>query len=360
MPDSVAEQIAALKDEDWAIREEAAVALGAFRDPRAVGPLVGLLRDSDRAVREAAIGALTAIGAPSVPVLGLCLSDPHLGVQEAASSVLASIGDERVLDPLIGALRNSDWIVRMHAAKALGRIKAASAIDPLIPLLQDKVKAVREEATVALAEIGDAALCSLLDALKHPEWLVRLHAVEALGRMRSRLAVEPLLWVLFNDADQAIREDVVRALGQIGDSRATEFLVTVIKEPRLRTLAVEALGQIGDRSAVPLLMAVLEGADCPDIIRPIAGCGDRWDEEMATKGAAVRALGSIADDAAIPVLLKALDHTETRADAATALIKFGSKVIAPLLSVMTQSADENVRYHVKETLAQVGWRPGRI
>ena len=61
MADAVAEQIAALKDEDWAIREEAAMALGTFRDPRAVGPLVCLLRDADRAVRQAAIGALTAI-----------------------------------------------------------------------------------------------------------------------------------------------------------------------------------------------------------------------------------------------------------------------------------------------------------
>src|SRR6476469_6600435 len=185
MADSVTEQIAALNDEDWAIREEAATALGGFRDPRAVGPLVCLLRDADRAVRQAAIGA------PSVPVLGLCLSDPQPEVQEAASSVLALIADERVLIPLIDALGNQDWIVRMHAAKALGRIKDARAIKPLIPLLQDKVKAVREEATIALAEIGNAALPSLLEALKHPEWLVRLHAVEALGKSRSADAVEP-------------------------------------------------------------------------------------------------------------------------------------------------------------------------
>ena len=99
MADAVAEQIAALKDEDWAIREEAAIALGTFRDSRAVAPLVCLLRDTDRAVRQAAIGALTAIGEPSVPVLGLCLSDSQPGVQEAASSVLALIADERVLTP---------------------------------------------------------------------------------------------------------------------------------------------------------------------------------------------------------------------------------------------------------------------
>ena len=360
MTDTVSEQIAALNDEDWAIREEAALALGTFRDPRAVGPLVSLLRDTDRAVREAAIGALTAIGGPSVPVLGLCLSDPQAGVQEAASSVLASIADERVLAPLIAALKNKDWIVRMHAAKALGRIKDPSAVEPMIPLLQDKVKAVREEVTIALAEIGESALPSLLEALKHTEWLVRLHAVEALGKSRSPAAVEPLLSVLFNDHDQAVREDVVRALGQIGDGRAVEFLVTVMKEPGLRTLAVEALGHIGDRRAVPLLINVLEQSEQPAASRVVTGCGDNWDEEMFTRGAAIRALGRIGDDAAVPTLLRALDHTMTRADAAAALTRFGSKVIAPLLTIMTQSCDENVRFHVKETLTKVGWRAGRI
>ena len=47
MADSVAEQIAALQDDDWAIREEAAVALGAFRDPRAVGRSLLVIRFSD-------------------------------------------------------------------------------------------------------------------------------------------------------------------------------------------------------------------------------------------------------------------------------------------------------------------------
>ncbi|HKT35543.1 MAG TPA: HEAT repeat domain-containing protein [Nitrospira sp.] len=360
MADSVTEQIAALQDEDWAIREEAATVLGAFRDPRAVGPLVCLLRDADRSVRQAAIGALTAIGEPSVPVLGLCLSDPQPDVQEAASSVLASIADERVLIPLIDALQNRDWIVRMHAAKGLGRIKDARAIDSLIPLLQDKVKAVRQEVTIALAEIGDSALPSLIQALKHPEWLVRLHAVEALAKSGSPDAVESLLWVLFNDQDQAVREDAVRALGQLRDGRAMEFLVTAMKEPGLRPLAVDALGMVGDRRAVPVLIAVLEGSDRPVASRTVAGCGDSWDEEMETKGAAVRALGSLGDESAIPVLLKALSETVTRADAAAALVGFGSRVIAPLVTIMTQTSDENVRFHVKDTLGKVGWRPGRI
>jgi HEAT repeat protein len=360
MADAVAEQIAALKDEDWAIREEAATMLGTLRDPRAVVPLVSVLRDGDRAVRDAATGALLAIGEPAVTTLGACLSDPVLTVQELASSVLARIADARVLTPLIVALASQDWIVRMHAAKALGRIQDPEAVEPLVPLLQDKVKAVREEASTALAAIGEAALSSLLSALTHVEWVVRLHAVEALGKTRSAEAVAPLLSVLFNDRDRAVREDVVRALGQIGDARAVEFLVTAMKEPGLRPLAVEALGQIGDRRAVPVLINVLEGVDRPEIVRPIGGCGDHWDEDIITLSAAAKSLGVIRDEAAIPSLIQALRYTMTRADAADALTRFGGVVIAPLLALLAHESDDNIRYHVNDTLAKVGWRAGRI
>ena len=119
---------------------------------------------------------------------------------------------------------------------------------------------MREETSTALAAIGEAALSSLIAALTHTEWLVRLHAVEALGKTRSPEAVEPLLSVLFNDQDRAVREDAVRALGQIGNPRAVGFLVTAMKTPGLRPLAVEALGRIGDRRAVPVLIEVLEGS----------------------------------------------------------------------------------------------------
>lgn len=360
MEDPVAEQIAALKDEDWAIREEAAGLLGTFKDPRAVQPLVSVLRDADRAVREAAIGALTSIGAPSVEALGACLVDRELSVQEAASGILASIADERVYGPLVVALRSADWIVRMHAAKALGRVKNRAAVDPLIPLLQDKVKAVREEVATALASIGEAAIPSLLEALQHTEWLVRLHAVESLGKTKSPRAVEPLLALLFNDQDSAVREDIVKALGDIGDPQAVEFLFAAMREPGLRTLAVEALGRIGDRRAVPVLIEVVAGTCPPDVPRAVAGCGDQWSEEVITQAAAARALGIIGDDAAVPALVIALESTFTRAEAAAALAKFGSKVVPLLIPLLTGHPDENMRYHVKETLALAGWRAGRV
>lgn len=360
MSDSVSEQIAALQDEDWAVREDAATVLGTLKDPRAVAPLTALLRDEDRAVRQAAIGALTAIGNPAVNALGRCLDEPSLEVQEAASQILATIGDEQVFEPLVKVLASKDWIIRMHAAKALGRIGDPRAVPALLPLLQDKVKAVREESAGALAAIGTASIPSLVQALRHEDWLVRLHAVESLGKLRSPDAVEPLLFVLFNDRDSAVREDVVRALGDIGHVGAVDFLFQVIEEPGLRPLAVEALGKIKDRRALPILHDIVAGKRQPAESRAVAGCADQWNEEMSTMGLAVRAVGSIRDEGSIPTLLEALKNTVTRAEAATALTRFGPTVIPSLLPLLARESDENIRYHVKETLTAVGWRAGRV
>jgi HEAT repeat protein len=360
MADTVSEQIAALSDEDWAIREEAATLLGTLKDARAVLPLINALRDSDRAVREAAGGALSSLGSVCVPALAGCLTDPALQVQEAASAILASLADGRVLVPLMQALGSRDWIVRMHAAQGLGRIGEPDAVPALMPLLQDKVKAVREEASSALAAIGVAAMGGLIEALQHDDWLVRLHAVEALGKLKSPDSVEPLLRALFNERDSAIREDVIRALGAIRDGRAVDYLVAVMKEPGLRLLAVEALGHIGDRRVVPILRRVVEGVPLGESRDSATPCADGWTDEMATMGMAARALGMIADAVAIPSLIVALRNTITRSEAAAALTKFGPAVIPSLLPMLAKEQDENVRYHVRETLTAVGWRAGRV
>ncbi|MCP9472934.1 MAG: HEAT repeat domain-containing protein [Nitrospira sp.] len=349
------QQIAALTDRDWTVREDAAARLGRLKDLRAIEPLVTTLRDPDRSVREAAIEALLAIGAPSTTALSTCLADPDLSIQEAASKILASIADARALDQLLPALRSPDWIVRMHAAKALGRIKDADSVRSLVPLLQDGVKAVREEASAALAAIGDAAIPSLLSALTHRDWLVRLHAVESLGAVKSPEAVPSLIATVFNDTDCAVREDAVRALGAIGDPRAVEPLTVVVrKEPTLRVPAIEALGRIGDRRAVPVLIEAAGGTMEPAAPRTLTGCGDRWDPTIPERAAAVRALGMIGDDAAIPTLTAALTSAATRTEAAEALTGFGAKAIPRLRSVLRNSQDDSVRQAVKKILAAAG------
>jgi HEAT repeat protein len=178
--------------------------------------------------------------------------------------------------------------------------------------------------------------------------------------MKAPETVEPLLFVLFNDPDTAVRTDAVRALGEIGDARAVDFLLTALNDIDVRPMAVEALGKIGERRAVPALMEIVKGAERPEQNRPVDGCGDRWDQEMIVMGYAVRALGDIGDEAAIPALIGALRSTVTRSEASTALTRFGAAAIPFLLDVVKKEHDSNVVYYVKEALSQIGWRAGRV
>jgi HEAT repeat protein len=200
----------------------------------------------------------------------------------------------------------------------------------------------------------------LLEALEHHEWLVRLHAVEALGKMRAAGAVDPLLRVMYNDRDTAVRTDAARALGEIGDPRAVDFLLMALSDMDLRIVVVEALGKIGDRRAVPALVAVINGSSRPAESRTISGCGDRWDEEMSVMIAAVRALAQIRDETTIPILIAALQSTVTRAEAASALVKLGPAAISWLLDLAKKERDENILYYAKEALRELGWRPNRL
>jgi len=197
MSDRVLEEIAALKDEDWALREEAATLLGEFADPRGVTPLVDVLQDEDRAVRDAATAALRKIGQAAVPTLISVLRHPNGNVQEAAVSILKDLADPRALDPLIECLTSLNWVVRMHAARGLGVLGEERAVPSLVPLLVDRVKAVRVEATDALARIGRLALATLVAALRHHEWILRLHACEALGKIGVPMVVlfVPIAWL---------------------------------------------------------------------------------------------------------------------------------------------------------------------
>jgi HEAT repeat protein len=361
MSDRVLEEIAALRDEDWALREEAATLLGDFRDPRAVGPLVAALHDEDRAVREAATAALRKIGPPAAQALIAALQDPNGNVQEVAVAILKDLPTPEAVEPLIGCLTSKNWIVRMHAAKALGNLGDERAIRHLIPLLMDPVKAVRVDATDALASIGRPALATLLAALRHEEWILRLHACESLGKIGAEEAVTPLCEVMLHDRDMAVRQDAAKALGSIGRPAAFDALAKAVADLSVRPYAVEALGKLKDPRAVSILIDVVAGKSRPANARRVPICGDDSGEldveEMEVQIFAIGGLAEIGDDRAIEPLIRALKDTRLRAAAAAALSKMGLRIAAPLLAAMKTETDSNILFHARGILSSVGWRP---
>ena len=102
--------------------------------------------------------------------------------------------------------------------KRLAGLVSPRAIDTLILLLQDKVPAVRDDAGAAISALGEPSIPPLLELLRHKEWKIRLRAVEALALLKPSTAVEPLLDLIVNDPDTAVRQDAIRAIGEIGKS----------------------------------------------------------------------------------------------------------------------------------------------
>ena len=133
-------------------RRNAAWALGALDDQRAVTPLITALRDDEQIVRE------------------------------QASWALGALDDMRAVKPLIGTLRDTSPAVRRQAAWALGAIDDAGAVDALVAALKDADPRVREQAAWALGAIGDGrASTGLSLALRDDESRVRRQAAWALG-----------------------------------------------------------------------------------------------------------------------------------------------------------------------------------
>jgi HEAT repeat protein len=115
--------LTALKSTAWIARRNAAWALGALEDERAVRALIEALADPEPAVRAQVAWALGALDAnAAVPALMTALKDKDVAVRRQAAWALGAIGDKRAVDALIPALKDEDTTVRRQAAWAIGAI----------------------------------------------------------------------------------------------------------------------------------------------------------------------------------------------------------------------------------------------
>jgi HEAT repeat protein len=226
-----------------AVRQAAAEALGQIRDARAVEPLVAALKDKMASVREAAIKALVKIGTPSVMSLVAALKDEEWTARMVAAEALGQIGDARAVEPLVAALKDETGNVQVAVKEALGQI------DPNWM----KSAAVKE------------AIPAFVAALKNKNINVRLGAAEMLGKLGDARAVDPLVTVLKDkkykefDNKKYLRRKAAEALGEIGDARAMEPLAEALtdEDSEVKRAAAEALVRIGP-AAVELLITVLK------------------------------------------------------------------------------------------------------
>jgi HEAT repeat protein len=155
-------------------------------------------------------------------------------------------------------------MVRVHAAKALGKLGEVKAVEPLIAALKDF--GVRPYAAIALGQIGDKrgldeAINALINDLNDKTFAsVRRTAAIALGEIGDSSGVEPLIAAL-KDQDEVVRFYAAIALGRIGDRRVIPELERVAKEDKeefVRNAAKKALEEIASKVEVPTAINPLD------------------------------------------------------------------------------------------------------
>ena len=207
--------IAQLGHRDSALRERAAVELGALGDGAlgARAALVAAAVDVERPVRVAALVALdaldprwpTALGADEVRPLVAALGSRFTEVWQHALVLLVRVGPGAV-EPLREALRASaSDETRVVCLRALGRLGAVAvpALPDVLACLAEPVTHVRREAADALAAVGPCgggAAPALLAALGDSDVGVRRSCLCALARVGGGGAdALPALVPLFAD-----------------------------------------------------------------------------------------------------------------------------------------------------------------
>jgi HEAT repeat protein len=244
------------------VRREAAKALGrhgpAARE--AIPALVARAKtDRDAYVQEEAARALGLIGREAVPDLIKLMRTGRDGLTRAdAATALGDIGkDAREAVPaMIEALREPDKLVRLVAARAMGKMYLADkqltkTFEALVEsATSDPSREVRISAVRTLASVGPEAVPTLIHVLKtESDWLARTDAADGLGSCgREARAAIPALAEALRDQVVAVRMAAAQALGEIKvrDEKAVSALEQALNddEKYVRERAQEALQKI--------------------------------------------------------------------------------------------------------------------
>jgi len=369
-PDVVPMLLEGLSHRSSNTRKAAADVLGQRREKQAVEPLIAALRKGDTLV------------------------------QEAAADALGKIGDERAVAPLVALLEDdgAGW----RAVKALELIASPTAVQPVIPLLS-KTGDTAERAASLLASLGpDEALAPLLAALESDDAALRGTVAGALGSFGDRQAVPALIKAL-DDADDGVRAAAARALGTIRDPAAHEPLARLIaRRDSAASTAFHAIRRINSADAGFLAIAyphkegkeqreaameLLAGASTPPAIerakavveaeQPIVRVAAAWvlhtagvqpelqiqrlcafirSTDKTAQRFAIDALAELKTAEAVDGLIELLrgDDKHARSTAAAALGMIGdARAVEPLITALEDN-DRSVRAQALLTLGRIG------
>jgi HEAT repeat protein len=320
--------LAGLGHPDADVRVFCCTAAAALGIEEAAEPCEALLASGEVRVRVAALRALAALDAEkALPAMLGCLEDPSDSVRGAAVRALATMDANLVTAVL---LSQREW-TNARAALALEVMRISPCVaqrDFVVSSLGDPREEVRCAAVGVLAVNEHAEIIEMLEPLLHdPSLAVRIEVIQALGRRRSRRALHLLLDQFERDGEA--RDQILRAVGRIGDGVAARRLIALYPEQdRANHLAIiDALGAISAPCAEPFLAGLLSDPQPEVRSRAVVAIG-----HYATDGA-VNRLVYATRDADARVRLAALESLSALAGRPVAVESFERLCLDPIPAI---------------------------
>lgn len=216
------------------------------------------------------------------------------------------------------------------AALVVGEVLDASSTKQLIVMLSDQDESVCTLAAMAVRSLGDPrAVNPLINLLKNK--IAVKDVIDALVAIGIP-AVKPLIRLLSN-ADPDVRFHVANALGQIGDIRAVPALVGLLRDENSWVAASNGLVRIGPAAVEPLIrLFYCTEEDLRKNIRHKVG--DTW----------------LAD-----LLLPSLAYADWDLGwrVVLTLEKIGTPAVEPLIAALS-NPNEGIRWGAAITLGRIG------
>jgi HEAT repeat protein len=244
---------------DKSTRSAAVLELHRLDHPDKLAVLIQSLRtEPDLFVREDITYAVMNMGHAAVAALCQLLTDADANVRHHAAHTLGKIGDPAAVDALINVLDDDDSRVVLKAAFALAQIGDERALPALVDLLGDDDREVQTGLLNIIESFDTAAVPLLMAALDHERWQVREQVIDALGVIGDHAALPALTDALQDDHWQ-VRFAAVTALSHIGPvaKNALEQIPTD-PDPRVSELVAQVLRRMSQRVAVKARVTRIE------------------------------------------------------------------------------------------------------
>ena len=233
-----------------------------FADAGVLARMVARLgRVMDEVDREPLIEAYVRLGGPIADSIADALTDTEDRMaRKTYVAALAAFGSDGA-QAIEKMLKDSRWFVVRNGVAVLGVVGGASAIEHLTGSLANEHAGVRRETVRSLAKVGGENAGLLVSSMlgdSDPE--VRAEAARAVSALKAERGYKQLLEILKRGDEDEVIEQVLRALGGLGDASAVPAIEKRLKgsffsspAPGVRIAGLSALASIGTPYAVSLV-----------------------------------------------------------------------------------------------------------